>query len=361
MKKKCWLVVLIFIFGTLSNITLAKTPNLVQKVLENTYFFDSHQTALPIHGITIPTRNNKLWCHHLATHKFLQTKIKGSTITKITPETFFLDSVDVRTILLANGVATVDEKNLDEPMMKKLFPFQKKAYKEKLNIWKRNCNDKRENLIIPAKDRFSATVGVVTKVFDGHSFKFKKGPIIQILNTSIPKFTNHSPAAQCFRAESKKFLEHQILGKVVQLEKKDIQGTNPAVRIFRNVRILEPKPFESDNLAEILIKNGYAQYIPRKFLEHKAWGKLQKHVYQNPTGAWSTCSPYVFGETNPPLPKETPTIPKTCPIKGNISGSKKHPIKTYHTIKSGWYKRIKAERCFSSEAEAQEAGFRKVK
>lgn len=62
-------------------------------------------------------------------------------------------------------------------------------------------------------------------------------------------------------------------------------------------------------------------------------------------------------ETNglPPADTTTQALPEKCEIKGNIgSGGKK----IYHKPGGAFYEKTKAENCFSTPAEAEEAGFR---
>jgi hypothetical protein len=48
------------------------------------------------------------------------------------------------------------------------------------------------------------------------------------------------------------------------------------------------------------------------------------------------------------------TTPANCPIKGNISAK---GYKIYHILGGAFYKLVKPEQCFNTEAEAQAAGF----
>ncbi len=49
--------------------------------------------------------------------------------------------------------------------------------------------------------------------------------------------------------------------------------------------------------------------------------------------------------------------PTSHPVKGNINTTKKTMI--YHIPKGSFYKRTKPEECFTSEEEAQAAGYRR--
>gem|GEM_PF-5319123 len=82
---------------------------------------------------------------------------------------------------------------------------------------------------------------------------------------------------------------------------------------------------------------------------------------KNPPNWWQQCAKQVIVQSGDSVVEPELIYDKDCPIKGNIAGSKKNPKLTYHTPLSGWYKRIKYEQCFETEAEAQTAGFIKVK
>lgn len=81
---------------------------------------------------------------------------------------------------------------------------------------------------------------------------------------------------------------------------------------------------------------------------HTYWPKTERQVIQanystTETGPTTTVTP----------PDNAIQGSELCPIKGNISGKNK----IYHVTGGAFFERTQAEMCFTSEAEAQAAGF----
>jgi len=57
------------------------------------------------------------------------------------------------------------------------------------------------------------------------------------------------------------------------------------------------------------------------------------------------------------VPATKNVVSGACPIKGNVSGSKK----IYHVPGGAFYNTVSPEQCFNTEAQAQSAGFQKSK
>ncbi len=73
--------------------------------------------------------------------------------------------------------------------------------------------------------------------------------------------------------------------------------------------------------------------------------------------AVATPEPTVLVQTQTEPTQPTPTPSGACLIKGNIASSGK----IYHVQGGSFYARVKPEQCFTTEAEAVAAGFRKSK
>jgi hypothetical protein len=82
-------------------------------------------------------------------------------------------------------------------------------------------------------------------------------------------------------------------------------------------------------------------------------------AYREAKGAWGAC--LKLNRDQNLADSELGKLPENCLIKGNVSGTKSAPKKTYHTPLSPWYGRVKPEKCFSTESEAEREGFTKVK
>lgn len=296
-----------------------------------------------------------------------------------------IDKEYVTEIILRNGWAKMSDDEVSSYFSARFKKAQDYAKNKQLGLWALCPNDlnwskirgnfgermrkfKKENTVFLGK----VAVGKVEEVLSGNSFRFKNGPIINLQNVEIPRENNQANA--CFRENSRNFLENLILGKQVRIEK-EFNGVDiDDFGLVRNVFLTESsfklrKTAHGSKSREIsvnekIIADGFGKF-PRNTtssnLGEFELEKVQQEVYANPRGAWRICARDILNTDFSAKKEEIREIDESCPIKGNISGTKKSPIKTYHTVLSGWYDRIQAEQCFQTEDEANFAGFRKIK
>ncbi len=326
----------------------------------------------------------------------------------------------VTEIILRKGWAKMNDDEVSSYFSARFKRAQELAQKEKLGLWGPCLDDlnwqkirgnfgermrklKREN----PQFLGSVAVGEVVEVLSGNEFRLKNGPIVRLADVEIPRENNS--ASRCFQKNSRNYLENLILGKKVRLEKPVNSREIMDYKLVRVVYLEEgnrlkklPHPPEYSELGEganlnfrhhlaggknknfrhrlaghsgisvneKMIRDGFGKFAgfskphPNPLLEGEGVLKeLQKEVYANPRGAWAICAREILNTSveNPAKNSEIREIDENCPIKGNISGTKANPIKTYHTVLSGWYDRVQPEQCFQTEEEANLAGFRKVK
>ncbi len=205
------------------------------------------------------------------------------------------------------------------------------------------------------------SVGRVEKVFSGTDLLLTNGLKIKMIGIETPDPDDVRTGFSCFGRASKTFLESLILNRKVHLIRDQSQFFG-AQTLFRYVNL--PPKNKNENeifINKFMISEGYARsfWNTKDKYHYDDFETTQKELYANPKGAWIECIKEILVQAN--QTKIDPNIDENCPIKGNISGSKKNPVKKFHTPKSRWYKNLKAEKCFQTEDEASYAGFVKVK
>ncbi len=205
--------------------------------------------------------------------------------------------------------------------------------------------------------------------------KKKKKKIKLDLNLELEK---------CFSKKSHEFLIEKLVGKKVILKTPQNQRVKNKVMSKYLFLVKTPKIKREVFFNDYLIASGYGKFYAEvddkynnkeKYLE--TMKNSQKKLLKHPKGIFKEClEEQIFllknlnkkSSENPAnkLIKKKEKMPEIiydpkCKIKGNISGSKKNPVKKYHTPKSGWYKKLKYEACFNSELQAEKLGFIKVK
>ncbi len=85
---------------------------------------------------------------------------------------------------------------------------------------------------------------------------------------------------------------------------------------------------------------------------YKPQANYTTNTTKKPATAATTNAGQVLGKTTVAVASSTQTT--SCVIKGNISAAGK---KIYHVEGGAFYKRVKPEQCFNTEAEALAAGF----
>ncbi len=174
-----------------------------------------------------------------------------------------------------------------------------------------------------------------------------------------------STANPCLNEATVDFLQYWLVGKKVRLESDGMQFKTKGKRLVRYVWRVGNR-FQNDQLVNrTLLGAGRAQIefteLNLKYVDAMQHASVVADEALQNLDWWHECAlqsvtSAVEVKTIKPL-----VFDQDCPIKGNISGSKKKPKLTYHTPASGWYKRLQPEACFVSEIEAEGAGFAKIK
>jgi micrococcal nuclease len=204
----------------------------------------------------------------------------------------------------------------------------------------------------------TATYYQVAKVVDGDTIDVDiNGQIerIRLIGINTPEVVDPRRPVECFGKEASANAKKILSGQKVKIEADVSQDDRDKYgRLLRYA-------WRSDGLFYNLeaIKDGYAfeytYHLPYKYQnEFKA---AQKFAEENKIGLWAdnACT----DKTN----ATTSTTSKNCLIKGNISSNGE---KIYHLPNCAYYQQTiidesQGERWFCSEAEAQQAGWRKAK
>ncbi len=352
----------------------------ISNVLSNQYLQSKNGEVLKIAGITgmdldFPTRQDQPYVRPV--FWILKNLLKGEKVRilregiahhiKIKPgEKWVLLSE----WLLENGYGHYSPV-LHKTINPKLQKAELSAQQNKRGIWgktefKKSISKLRENASVMTHEfqqkygHLSAPISsvVVKRVISGNEIGLENGARVKLLGVRVPSFDDSRKAYACFGEQAQKYLEYLLLGREVMLER-DITDRDEKRRFLRYVKIPgDPNYLHSEiHINKELVRNGYAKSywpndIDKKYREE--FNALQDLAYQEMNGAWGYCLSQIV---NPAREEKVLVYDEDCPIKANISKGKY----TYHTPESGWYKRIKPERCFVSESDAEEAGFVKVK
>lgn len=355
----------------------------ISRILSTNVFVTANNQKWRIIGI-LPNNefsdDKRAACHAKTNSREIKNLLLNNEIFSATDEKvkdalhLKIDTEYVTEIILRNGWVQMNDDAVSSYFSARFKKAQEFAKDNNLGIWAPCPNDlnwskirgnfggrmrefKKENTVFLGE----VATGTVDEVLSGNSFRLKNGPIVFLSNVEIPENTNQANA--CFRENSRNFLEHLILGKKVRLEKKINSHEN--IDNFKLVRqVYLNRKSRKISINQQMIAEGFGKF-PRtttssNFGEFEL-EKVQQEVYANPRGAWRICAKNILNTNFSNTKDEIREIDESCPIKGNISGTKKYPIKTYHTVLSGWYDRIQAEQCFQTEDEANVAGFRKIK
>lgn len=354
---------------------------IVKKINSNELIQTKSGHIIKIPHISAP---DKYWhkdrfdaCYDYTTKNFLAEILLGNTIkTDKTPQTdkevFNPESIilnsgeDLSEILIRLGMAQNKSQKIA------FIEAEKIAQKNLLGIWQR-CNEENKTRIMIQKKQqkkiqaptINFTHGqnqsIVTNILGNNLIELDNREVITIkgLKTLQNQLT---PAEKCFDTTSQNYLKKLLIGKNVLLQTSSFN--NPEKNTIERFVFLEtPGNTKLKNVADILIKNGYG--LPDRKKKDDNIDTVLINSIKKQKGAWLECGASlkkIFAPTSNTakiLEKNTSTL--SCPIKGNITGTKSKPIKKYHTIKSPWYQRTQAEECFETETEAVESGFVKVK
>ncbi len=281
-------------------------------------------------------------------------------------------SLDLAEFLLEEGYGSFVPEVENKTLFRRYEMAEKIARDEQLGIWS-HCGknqDKSINLRNWWGDQFRkkygqflapVSVGRVKEVFSGQSLVLDNGLKVRLLGIEVPSPQDQRPAFACFGKYSKAYLESLVLDKQIFLER-DVSEFDEQRHLWRYITIPSSRNQKEIFVNQKMIEDGFARnfWLSEKDVEfRKDFEQIQEQVWQDPKGAWLYCLDEIL-EKEDGKEKEL-ILDQTCPIKGNISGSKSNPTKTYHTPASRWYKNLKQEVCFNTEKEAEDAGFRKVK
>ena len=361
----------------------------ISRVLTSNTFTTNNKGIIKIIGIS---PNNELSsdkrevCHTKSISREIKKFLLNKEILTATDEKnprnirhLKIDKEYVTEIFLRKGWAKMNDDIVSSYFQSRFKKAQEFAKNHQLGLWapcpddlnwqkiRRNFGGrmqkfKRNNVQFLGK----VATGEVAEVLSGNEFRLKNGPIVKLQNVEIPRENNQ--ASECFQKNSRNFLENLILGKKVRLEKPVNSSEIMNYKLIRNVFLIKEKKSREISVNGEIIADGFGKFSPThpssnlSEFELKKLEKVQAEVYANPRGAWKICARDIlntdFSNSKEENIKE---IDENCPIKGNVSGTKSNPIKTYHTVSSGWYDRLQAEECFETEEEAIFAGFRKIR
>lgn len=205
----------------------------------------------------------------------------------------------------------------------------------------------------------SAQQVLVTRVIDGDTIEIEGGQRVRYIGINTPETVDPRKATECFGPESSRENKELVEGKTVKLEK-DVSETDKYGRLLRYV-YLPSENAESDQILinDYLVRQGFAHastYPPDVKYQDQLTNAQQEAMSKN-VGLWSACQN--FSSTQNQTEKQS----ENCQIKGNRSSSGE---KIYHMPGQRYYEKTvidqsKGERWFCTEAEAQQAGWRKSK
>ncbi len=361
----------------------------VLKVIDNERFMTKRYRIIRINGIDsadIYHPSRRTACLSRPIQRTLQKLLEGATVKIFEDGTQnkkgdyprhvkLKDKTNLTKFMLERGLGKIPDGYENPKYFRAYFKAQEKAKSEKWGLWK-GCNNwnnlahwKYKKGLDPIfykkykNFRHSIATGWVEEVLSGVFFRLKNGLKVELIGAMLPP-ENGTEAAQCFRRESKQYLTNLIGGRKVFLVK-DKSQLNPKNNLWRYVYLPQTRYRNQIFVNKNIIQNGFGKFVSNGIDTRfdTLFMNSQAEAYAHPDGAWRTCIKSLLTDKKViEEPKEKPLVyDESCRIKGNISGTKKKRKKTYHTPRSGWYKRIVAERCFETAEAAELAGFRKIK
>jgi micrococcal nuclease len=215
----------------------------------------------------------------------------------------------------------------------------------------------------------------VTRVIDGDTIEVRianKRFSVRYIGVDSAEL-NRKPL-QCFAKEAQAFNRELVLNKTVRLEK-DINETDKFGRLLRYVYLQDGRMVNAE-----LVKNGYALAItyPPDVKYAEPLAALQTQAREAGAGLWTKCAQPAPVPTATPAPVQEaaqplapaqpapaavsgsaqPIDPWTCPDSHPIKGNYGKKAKIYHVPGSTYYSRTKPEKCFATEGDAVNDGFR---
>ncbi len=351
----------------------------------DTYLSRERWRIKPAHiQVVDPSVDNGVACFSASFEKFLTNEIQAKPLKVkfIKPyvnreleregQIKFNKTQDLSLFLLQQGWAKVTN---NETAPASYHEMQYLAQKERRGVWGEcdNWYKLRERQRLKGKTRYlkknlkhyltASSTGWVKKVLTPERLEMADGQKIKLQAVKTPN--EDSVLSTCWSALLVQELEKLVLGKKVRLEGDQRQLT-PTGRYLQRYVWLEGNRWQSPlHINHYLIAQNWAQLeaseLNLKYVDDLKSAAKKASLKATPPIWWQQCADQVVALETASVEVLKPEFDTTCPIKGNVAGSKKNPKKTYHTPASGWYKRIEAEECFVDEASAEAAGFAKVK
>lgn len=196
--------------------------------------------------------------------------------------------------------------------------------------------------------------GKVVRVTDGDTIVVRHGgndDRVRLLGIDTPEVQGPFTDKECFGPQASARMRALAgPGTTVRLETDPTQDVRD-----RNGRLLAYvfRGEETTSLNERMVAEGYARrYVVRRpFLLAARFAEREKDARSARRGMWGACG----GAPQPP-PVRPRTTDRNCPpgqpIKGNL------PSGIYHRPGDPSYDDTRPERCFATEREAADAGFR---
>lgn len=338
------------------------------------------QKAIRLAGIK-PVNDNS--CHQRVIRQYLNQTYRGQAVELVkhktidTKDYYILkdkNSLIINAELIRLGLADLNPMTVSAYYMNRWSKLVKLAQQEKRGLHQMCSKIKNgqhfkqlktswhrfRRLPYLAGDGFLATGSHATS---GNAFVTTDNVAVEIIGLTPLEPRNESE--RCFADQAQHFLNKIIAGKAIYLQAdREIHFQDQTLKRHAYVYDIDGR---QKLLSLMLIRDGFGRYKP--YGENDQYEnrlkQSQAEAYIAGNGAWTTCLKKVVktelekAKTEHEVKKKP--LDENCPIKGNVSGSKKTPKKTFHTPASGWYTRIQPERCFNTEQEAVEAGFLKVK
>jgi micrococcal nuclease len=226
---------------------------------------------------------------------------------------------------------------------------------------KSDTEPSKSNTVV--KSPISLETAVIARVVDGDTVELKDGRRVRLVGVNTPESTTRTEE---YGKAASDYTKKQLTGKTVYLEK-DVSDTDKYGRLLRIVWLSPPSSISDKEIRTkmynaTLVLGGYAEpstYPPDvKYADY--FRKYALEARNAKKGLWSI-NP-INGTTKGDLDKAGSTTPAQTQastagkIKGNINSKGE---KIYHVPGGYYYDKTIAEELFSTEAEAQAAGYRK--
>jgi len=211
----------------------------------------------------------------------------------------------------------------------------------------------------------------VTRVVDGDTIKISidgKEETVRLIGVDTPETVDPRKAVQCFGIEASKKTKEWLTGRSVRIETDTTQGERDKYArllayVYRNDGLFVNKELVAQGFA-----HEYTYNIPYKY--QADFKEVERLAREGGKGLWTACPVGEVAPNNPPAQSSpapasvSASAPSdsSCTIKGNINSSGE---KIYHLPGCGSYTKTtiepaRGEQMFCTEADAQQAGWRKA-